>query len=371
MSKTIKLIKDPSGESGQIPLNNPTLRAVDFFCGAGGMSYGLSLSGIQVIAGLDNEKECRKTYEENIPDAKFIKHNICSLSANSLQQRIGLSIGDNNLIFAGCSPCQFWSKIRTDKRKSEQTAFLLKHFQKFIRYFRPGFVVVENVPGLYKRKDESILPGFLEFLRELGYSWADGIVNTNHYGVPQNRLRYLMIATRLPINLSLPVAENSRPVVSEFIGAEKGFAQILAGYKDESRFQHWCSSLSEKNLKRIKVTPRSGGDRSAWKDDADLQISAYKGRDNIFRDVYGRMYWDKPAPTITTRFNSFSNGRFGHPEEDRAISIREGATLQTFPQDYYFHGKTLNSLARQIGNAVPPELARRIGEHIKEIYQSG
>lgn len=347
------------------------LRAVDFFCGAGGMSYGLSQSGIQVLAGLDNEKDCQKTYEENIPNAQFVKHDICTLSAKKLQQRIGIESNDDSLIFAGCSPCQFWSKIRTDKRKSEQTAFLLKNFQKFIRYFRPGFVVIENVPGLYKRKEESILPDFQTFLKNLGYFWADGIVNTNHYGVPQNRLRYLMIATRLTIDLSLPKPEDSRPVVSEFIGGEKGFERILAGHKDNSRFQHSCSSLSENNLRRIKMTPKSGGNRSAWKDDNELQISAYKGRDEIFRDVYGRMYWDKPAPTITTRFNSFSNGRFGHPEENRAISIREGATLQTFPREFYFHGKTLNSLARQIGNAVPPELARRIGEHIKELHQNG
>ena len=247
------------------------LKAVDFFCGAGGMSYGLSQSGIQVLAGLDNEKECQKTYEENIPNAQFIKHDICTLSAKKLQQRIGIEPDDDSLVFAGCSPCQFWSKIRTDKRKSEQTAFLLKNFQKFIRYFRPGFVVIENVPGLYKRKEESILPDFQAFLKNLGYSWADGIVNTNHYGVPQNRLRYLMIATRLTLDLSLPKPEDSRPVVSEFIGSEKGFERILAGYKDDSRLQHWCSSLSGKNLKRIEMTPKSGGNRSAWKDDDELQ----------------------------------------------------------------------------------------------------
>jgi DNA (cytosine-5)-methyltransferase 1 len=335
------------------------------------MSYGLRQSGITVLAGLDNEQECKKTYECNIPGATFIKHDICTLSAKSLQDRIGISVDDDNLIFAGCSPCQFWSKIRTDKRKSEQTAFLLKNFQKFIKHFRPGFVVIENVPGLYKRKEESILPGFLSFLKELGYSWSDGVVNANHYGVPQNRLRYLMIATRLPRQVTLPDEATSRPVVSDFIGVKKGFSSIAAGYKDDSPFQHWCSSLSEKNLKRIEITPQSGGNRSAWKDDEELQISAYKNRDEIFRDVYGRMYWDRPAPTITTRFNSFSNGRFGHPEENRAISIREGATLQTFPREYYFHGKTLNTLARQIGNAVPPELARHIGEHIQKVYRNG
>jgi DNA (cytosine-5)-methyltransferase 1 len=106
----------------------------------------------------------------------------------------------------------------------------------------------------------------------------------------------------------------------------------------------------------------------AWSADEELQIPAYEGRNNIFRDVYGRMFWDRPAPTITTRFNSFSNGRFGHPEENRAISIREGARLQTFPMEYSFLGPSLNSLARQIGNAVPPELARRIGVHLRSVF---
>jgi DNA (cytosine-5)-methyltransferase 1 len=116
------------------------------------------------------------------------------------------------------------------------------------------------------------------------------------------------------------------------------------------------------------LTAKSGGTRTAWKDDKKLQIPAYNGRDEIFRDVYGRMFWDRPAPTITTRFISFSNGRFGHPEEDRAISIREGATLQTFPKEFVFHGTSLGSLARQIGNAVPPALAERIGQHLSNIH---
>ena len=346
-----------------------TLKAVDFFCGAGGMSLGLLKAGIKVLAGVDNASDCRDTYEANIHGAKFIKHDISSLSAPSLERRLGIHPGDPLLVFAGCSPCQFWSKIRTNKTKSERTAFLLRHFQKFIHHFRPGFVVIENVPGLYRRKTESILPGFLEFLDQHGYSWADGIINANHYGVPQNRVRYLLVATRLQQGVALPPAVRGAQVtVGDFIGANHNFKPIQAGHRDDDDFQHWASALSEENLRRIKMTPFSGGDRSAWKDDESLQIRAYRGKDNIFRDVYGRMYWDRPAPTITTRFNSLSNGRFGHPAEDRAISIREGAALQTFPADFIFHGTNLNTLARQIGNAVPPALAQRIGQHLKAIH---
>lgn len=348
------------------------LKAVDFFCGAGGMSLGLRSAGIQVLAGVDNDTDCRETYEANIIGAKFIKHDISTLSATSLAHRLNLRVNDPALVFAGCSPCQFWSKIRTDKTKSAQTAFLLKQFQKFIRHFKPGFVVVENVPGLHNRKGETILPKFTQFLSNQGYSWEDGIINANHYGVPQNRIRYLLIATRLLEKVSLPPAKPDPALtVSAFLGVANGFQQIAAGYRDQSRLQHSSSALSADNLRRIQLTPKSGGDRSAWKDDETLQINAYRGKDGIFRDVYGRMFWDRSSPTITTRFNSFSNGRFGHPEEDRAISIREGATLQTFPKDYFFCGSNQTHLARQIGNAVPPELARRIGQHLIIIASNG
>lgn len=349
-----------------------SLSAVDFFCGAGGMSYGLHAAGIEVVAGIDNDEECRRTYETNIPGARYIKHDIATLSAPELGRRLGIQPGDESLVFAGCSPCQFWSKIRTDRTKSAKTAHLLKQFEKFVRYFKPGFVIVENVPGLYRRKAESILPQFHDFLDSLGYSWDDGVVNAINYGVPQKRMRYLLVATRRGTAASLPptvVPKNL--VVSGFIGVNNGFPQIFAGNRDQTQMLHTAASLSPNNLKRIQLTAKSGGSRDAWSDDETLQIPAYRGRDQIFRDVYGRMSWDKPAPTITTRFNSLSNGRFGHPEEDRAISLREGATLQTFPKTYKFHATSSNSIARQIGNAVPPELARRIGIHLISMVSHG
>ena len=350
----------------------PGLHAVDFFCGAGGMSYGLSLAGVRVLAGIDNDIECKKTFELNIPNAKFIKHDISTLTAPELGRRLGIKRNDPDLVFVGCSPCQFWSKVRTDKKKSERTAFLLKHFQKFIRYFRPGFIVVENVPGLYSKKEQSILSTFISFIAESGYVWADGIVNAHDYGVPQKRMRYLLVATRLSSSINLPARESgSGKNVASFIGVANGFASIAAGHRDSSEFLHSAAALSPNNLKRIEATPESGGSRKAWRDNRQLQIEAYKGRDRMFTDVYGRMYWDKPAPTITTRFNSFSNGRFGHPAENRAISLREGATLQTFPKEFKFSGSTQSSIARQIGNAVPPELARRIGVSLKALKDNG
>ena len=341
------------------------MRAVDFFCGAGGMSYGLTQAGIKVLAGIDNSKDCEATYQRNIPEARYIRHDIVSLTAPELGRRLGIQPDDPDLIFCGCSPCQFWSKIRTDKMKSEKTAFLLKQFQRFIRHFRPGFVVVENVPGLARTKDHTILDDFIRFLKKLNYNCADGIINAVQYGVPQNRMRYLLIASRVAEVRPLPKDETSEHLtVADVIGQMNGFAPISAGTRDQSEFNHTTMSLSDKNLERIAITPRSGGTRKAWAGRADLQIDAYRQSDAIFRDVYGRMAWDKPAPTITTKFLSLSNGRFGHPDEDRAISVREGAALQTFPASYVFVGSSLAALGRQIGNAVPPVLAKRIGEHL-------
>jgi DNA (cytosine-5)-methyltransferase 1 len=348
------------------------LKAIDFFCGAGGMSYGLQSAGIEILAGLDNDYLCKETYEANIVDAKFIHHDISDLDTLELANILKINKNDNNLIFAGCSPCQYWSKVRTDKTKSLKSAFLLKNFERFIFHFRPGFVIVENVPGLASNKSHTILPDFIKFLDREGYVYDDGVINAIDFGVPQKRKRYLLIASRLTKKISLPTPEhNPNLIVKNYIGVANGFNKIIAGHKDESNFQHWSAKLSKENLQRIRLTPKSGGDRSCWRNNKALQIPAYQGKDDIFRDVYARMYWDRPAPTITTRFNSFSNGRFGHPEEDRAISLREGATLQTFPKSFVFKGSNMACLAKQIGNAVPPEIARRIGAHIINIAQNG
>jgi DNA (cytosine-5)-methyltransferase 1 len=340
------------------------LKAVDFFCGAGGMSYGLARAGIKVLAGIDFDDSCRETYERNNKPAKFLKKNVAKLSPKWLEKELKVSRNDDHLIFVACSPCQFWTKVNTDKRKSKSSIFLLAEFERFVDWFRPGFVLIENVPGLQSKRRPSILPPFKRFLRDRGYAIAHGVINANHFGVPQNRKRYLLIGARATKKLTLPARIKSRPRVCDFIGIENGFPSIPAGHKDKTAFLHTSAALSAKNQRRIAKTPVNGGTRLSWSKDRKLQIPAYRGRDDIFRDVYGRMYWKRPAPTITTRFNSFSNGRFGHPVENRAISIREGAALQTFPKQYVFKATNQVTITRQIGNAVPPALAKRIGQHL-------
>lgn len=341
------------------------LKAVDFFCGAGGMTYGMSLAGVKVLAGIDIDSDCKNTYKVNNPCSEYIEEDIYDYKEEKLSEKIGIKKNDDSLIFRGCSPCQYWTRINTHREKSLKTKDLLKEFQRFVEWFRPGYIVVENVPRFLKYKDENVLGDFITFLEKKSYKFDPAIVNANLYGVPQNRKRFLLIATRVSDHIQIPKGEpDDTLVVRNFIGTHKGFPAIEAGHKDETDFIHTSANLSENNKKRIRKTKKDGGNRYGWKDDSELQINAYKGKDDYFRDVYGRMSWDKPAPTITTKFNSLSNGRFGHPDEDRAISLREGATLQTFPLNYVFKGKSLASISRQIGNAVPPELARRIGQEI-------
>jgi DNA (cytosine-5)-methyltransferase 1 len=339
-------------------------QAIDFFCGAGGMSYGLALAGSKVIAGIDVEDEYKDTYETNNPESKFIHSDIKELTIEQLEE-LNVERNDDSMIFAGCSPCQYWTQMQTEKERSLETKNLLEDFQKFVSYFMPGFVVVENVRGILTNKDASKLTGFLDFLQKNNYSVAYDIIDAIHYGVPQKRKRFLLIASRAVKEIKLPKTDKGNGLnVKDFIGVDNGFPSIGAGHADKSNLLHTTAKLSEKNIKRLRLTPHDGGTRLAWKDDLELQINAYKDKDNTYKDTYGRMFWGKPAPTITTKFHSISNGRFAHPDEDRGISLREGATLQTFPKTYVFKGSGIGSIARQIGNAVPPELARRIGIHL-------
>ena len=345
--------------------------AIDFFCGGGGMTCGLEQAGIHVIAGVDYDKSVKDTYEFNNPDSCFIFSDIKRLRSSFFEEKLGIRKSDDNLIFVGCSPCQFYSAINTDRSKAKNTKNLLMSFVRFVDYYRPGYVLVENVPGIETNKD-SILPKFLKKLINIGYTTiVKDVVDLSYYGVPQSRKRFSLIATRLAgVNVCLPLPEKEPSILKDFIGEANGFPRISAGHKDASPFYHSCSALSMINMRRIKKTRHNGGSRLEWSNDPELQLPCYVGKDDSFTDNYGRMAWNKPSPTITTKFMSISNGRFGHPEEDRALSVREGASIQTFPKSYVFKTTSMRDAARIIGNAVPCEYAKRLGLAIIDNHTS-
>lgn len=337
------------------------------------MTNGLKQAGIDVIAGVDLDSEAKETYEVNNRGATFVNADLNRLHTDYFEKKFGIDRFDDEMIFVGCSPCQFYSIIRSSKEKSVKTKDLLLRFRRFVDYYRPGYLLIENVPGILTNKD-SAWKEFLPFLEEAGYNNIQlgnckyDIVNMKDYGIGQNRKRFSLIATRLEKSVYLPEKENNELHVWDIIGDETIFPRIEAGYRDLDRIRfHSARSLSDINMRRIQKVHPDGGTRMDFKDDPELQLNCYIGKDNSFRDVYGRMYWHKPAPTITTKFLSISNGRFGHPVQNRGISIREGAALQSFPYDYRFETESITTAARIIGNAVPPEYGRRLGQTILEI----
>lgn len=346
--------------------NQSELKAVDFFCSGGGMSYGMQEAGIKILAGIDFDRNCQETYQTNIKNAKFIHADVFNLTEQTLEETLSLQKNDDDLILIGCSPCQFWSIINTDKTKSEKSKNLLIEFLRFVKYFRPGYIVVENVPGVLQKKNESGLDNFIIWLNENGYNSIHFKVhNVNDFGVPQNRKRFTLIASRLTKEEIKPIEHiGKKAVVKDVLGTHNGFPKINAGHKDSSDFLHCVPNLSEINKKRLQKVKKDGGNRLGFANDPELQLKCFIGRNDSFKDTFGRLWWNRPSPTITTKFFSISNGRFVHPEEDRALSIREGATLQSFPITYIFKGTSIANIARMIGNAVPPRYATAIGQAI-------
>jgi len=354
------------------PKENCTkLKAIDFFCSGGGMSYGIQQAGIEVIAGIDYDLTCKETYESNIKGAKFIHADVFELKENSLKKQLSVKKNDDDLVLIGCSPCQFWSIINTDKKKSEKSKDLLKEFRRFVEYYMPGYVVVENVPGVFRKKEESGLDDMIKWLENHKYKVHFDVHNVSNYGVPQNRKRFTLIANRVTEHKLQPQGyKEEKLTVYDVLGEHNGFPRVNAGHKDETEFLHSVAGLKQINIDRLQVTEKDGGSRLTYAKNEQLAPNCHKNNTTGFKDTYGRMWWNKPAPTITTKFFSISNGRFAHPEENRAISLREGAVLQSFPKDYVFKTKSISETARMIGNAVPPKYASSIGKAIIQNHEN-
>lgn len=338
-----------------------TIRVFDFFSGCGGTSCGFAQAGMEIAMGLDIDPDSALTFTKNFPDAAFIKADIRSLETSVLAPYI--NDRSSPTLFCGCAPCQPFSRQNRNRVSTDQRANLLAEFGRFVRVWLPDYVFVENVPGMQRLPEaEGPFPAFCMMLSELGYDHVSRTLPALWFGVPQTRERLVLLASRRgPIELPEPTHGPGRefPKFSTVRDWISYLPPIEAGETHPHDPDHRSSSLSPANLNRIAATPEGGG-RQDWPE--RLWLECHKNHTG-HSDVYGRLRWSAPASGLTTRCISYSNGRFGHPEQNRAISAREAACLQTFPRDYKFAG-SLESRARQIGNAVPPLMAFRIGEQV-------
>lgn len=325
--------------------------AIDIFCGAGGMSLGLQRAGIEVICGIDHDPIVAETYKDNI-HRNVVCRDIECVTATHLRPFIPKKA---RLVLSVCAPCQPFSKVRKSSKRRPDRHLLLE-VGRLVRSLRPDGLIVENVPQISRSRSKGVLGQFLRLLRSAGYSSTVAILDAQDFGVPQARSRMVLLAVRGRGRLlQVPVKRKGNPrTVADAI---KRLPPVRAGRKSSHHRLHVAAALSETNAQRIRVTPANGGDSRSWPDHLRLpcRVKA-KG----FHDVYGRMRWNRPSPTLTTRCNSLSNGRFGHPTQSRAITLLEAALLQTFPKRYRFKGNQCQ-IARQIGNAVPVKLAKALG----------
>lgn len=323
------------------------------------MTHGLRLEGINVAVGIDLDPVCEYPFEHN-NDSEFLCADVAELTGDSLRDYYPTQAVK---LLAGCAPCQPFSTYSQGHRNDADDRWtLLRHFARLIKELRPELVTMENVPKL---RDHEVFADFVQTLKNLEYNVTHQVVDCREYGIPQNRKRLVLLASQLgEVELQKPThAKKDFITVRQVIGC---LEKLAAGGVSKRDPLHRASALSEKNMERIRASKPDG----TWRDwDKELVADCHNQKSGkTYPSVYGRMSWDKPAPTMTTQCYGFGNGRFGHPEQDRAISLREAALFQTFPPDYAFaepNGPiSFKKTGRLIGNAVPVKLARVIAQSI-------
>lgn len=340
----------------------PAISAVDLFCGAGGLTHGLLKAKVNVIAGFDIEESCRFPYEINNPGAKFFNRDVATLKSSEVNR---LFPPGHLRLLAGCAPCQPFSKYSQGRNVADDKRWpLLYAFAKLIRGIRPEYVTMENVPEVIKHR---VYDDFVAGLKKQGYEvWAEQVFCPD-YGLPQVRKRHVLLASLIgPVGLIAPTHKPERyRTVHSVIG---NLPAIKAGEGNPLDPLHQSAGLTPLNLERIRHS-RPGG---TWRDWPKHLVAECHLRQSgkTYSGVYARMRGDEPAPTMTTQCYGYGNGRFGHYDtaQDRAISLREAAMLQTFPKNYKFipKGQRVNfsEIGKMIGNAVPVKLGQIIGKSI-------
>lgn len=367
--------------------------AIDLFSGCGGVSCGLTLAGFKVKAAVEIDSNAVDTYKSYPPFGKIkvLNDDICMLSGEDILNAAGIK-KDDIYLFAGCPPCQNFSRQNPENKDKpiEKRKKLLFEFLRVIEEILPPFVLMENVPGIRTECNKTILDEFLMRLKER-YVVLENILNAADYGVPQIRKRFVLHGVRKDIHdelvecglsFELPKPTHAQDgrggllpwiTVREAIGELPPIKPGEAYPEDGGIHNHRCANLDPKNIRRMQIIRQNGGSRSCLPDDLVLECHKKKDADGkIFsghKDVYGIMDADKPSPTMTGGCLSYSKGRYGHYEQDRAISVREAARLQTFPDDFIF-SNSLTAAALQIGNAVPIDLVKASGAVLKQAMKT-
>lgn len=334
--------------------------AVDLFSGCGSVTAGLKRRHFKVIAAVEIDPIACATYKSNHPTTHLIQNDIREVSPSDISKL--LSEGENLDLLVVCAPCQPFSNQNRHKNKGDKRQELIIESVRFAASLKPEIIMYENVPGLAGENFRNILNELTERLTSIGYKCGNPTsIDAADYGVPQRRERCLMFASRgkeppLPPPPVTPAP--SRITVSDAIGRLK---RLNSGERDGSDPLHFARNHQDIALERLNHIPKNGGTRFSLPE--HLELDCHKGKKG-YPDVYGRMKWENVAPTLTTGCTDLTKGRFVHPEDDRAITLREAARLQTFPDNYRFAGNP-RKIAVQIGNAVPMKLVEAIAPTIR------
>ena len=340
---------------------------VDSFCGAGGLGLGLKNAGFDICLSFDIDEKCINTINEN---KKYFNHSAITADISYMLNGRALELCGMNrgelFLLAGGPPCQGFSVQRRGSDIDPRNQLVFKYAQ-LVDELYPKYFVMENVTGIAGKRGKTILEQLIENLKSVGYVVHIDCLNAQDYGAPQRRKRYIIVGERSDMGsyYEYPLPIEDCVTVRDTI--EKLPEPPADGSDYPGISLHRRDRLSEINLKRIRALKEGQGREYL---PAELLADCHRIDSSVigYRNVYGRMAWDDVYPTITARFDSFTRGKFGHPDQDRSISLREGALLQTFPIDFIFTGNKVD-IARQIGNAVPPALAEHIGRSIIECYK--
>lgn len=337
--------------------------AIDIYSGSGAVTEGLKAEGITVLAAVDSDPVACETYRLNHPEVHLVQSDIRLLNPTTLRRNIGL---DRQLdLLVVCAPCQPFSSQNRRRASDDPRADLVLEALKFVEEFKPKVVFFENVPGI---AISDPLVSLRHKLSEIGYCLGEPkTINAADCGVPQRRERCIMVAALSMERIEAfydSITPRPNVTVRETIGELR---QLCSGERDPIDPLHFARNHQPVVLQRLQHIPTDGGSRSSLP--SELELACHKGRKNDFPDVYGRMRWDDVAPTLTTGCTDVTKGRFAHPRDNRAITLREAALLQSFPPYYRFFGNS-GQIARQIGNAVPVKMIRTLVPSLKFCLRS-